>query len=311
MTEIIDIHTHVFDESFVPEAFWEGQVDTIYRAKQRQNEPINRDTIREEFLPTYWDPEAERYLQRMDEAGIEKQVLFPVDWGLALGEPETSIRKYNQFIADLQNENPDRIVGFASIDPRREKAASFIDKALGSWGLQGLKLHPTTGFYLHDEETYELLEIAMKHDVPVITDTGPIPAPLYSEYSHPIHLDEVLADFPDLHLIAAHMSLGWWDELLAIAEMKTNTNLHVDISGWQDREADDPEKFATVVRKFIDTLGPDRVHFGTDDPVYDPVFPKEDWIETIRGLASRDDRPTFTDTEIEMILGGGARRLIE
>ena len=310
MSQRIDIHSHLWAEDWLPERWWESLVDIIVRENEKQGNEIARSTVRERYLPTYWDPEAEGLLERMDEAGIDRQVVFPIDWGLHMGEPETPIEDVNRHIAEIGAEH-DELVTFATIDPRRDGAVEFIERALGEWGMSGLKLHPTAGFHLHDEETYRLLEVAEDHEVPVLTDSGPISAPLYSKYSHPIHVDEVLVDFPDIDLVVAHMSLGWWRDLLAIADMKVNTNLHVDISGWQDRAIEHPEEFATAVRGFLDALGADRVHFGTDDPVFDPVYTKEDWIATVERLGDRDAEPRFSRREVSAIMGDGAVEVLD
>lgn len=310
MSGLVDIHSHLWAEDWLPERWWESLIDIVVRENEKHGAEISRSTVRENYLPTYWDPDAEHLLERMGEAGIDRQVVFPIDWGLHLGEPETPIEVVNRHIADI-GANHDELVTFATIDPRRRGAVEFLERALGEWGMQGLKLHPTAGFHLHDKETYRLLTVADDHDVPVLTDSGPISAPLYSKYSHPLHLDEVLVDFPDLEIIAAHMALGWWRELLAIADMKVNTNLHVDVSGWQDRAPHDPAEFANVVRGFVDALGADRVHFGTDDPVFDPVHSKEDWIDHVTGLADRESAPEFTQTEVDAIMGEGAAVLLD
>lgn len=310
MGELIDIHSHLWAEDWLPEKWWESLVDIIVRENEKQGNGIDRATVRERYLPTYWDPDAEHLLERMAEADIDRQVVFPIDWGLHLGEPEMPIEAVNHTLADIGADH-DELVTFATIDPRRHGAVEFLERALGDWGMEGLKLHPTAGFHLHDTETYRLLDVADDYDVPVLTDSGPISAPFYSKYSHPIHVDEVLVDFPDLDLIVAHMSLGWWRDLLAIADMKVNTRLHVDLSGWQDRTSEHPDEFATAVRGFVDALGADRVHFGTDDPVFDPVYPKENWVAHVEGLADREREPYFSEQEVEMILSEGAAKLLD
>ena len=107
------------------------------------------------------------------------------------------------------------------------------------------------------------------------------------------------------------MSFGWWRDLYAIADEKINTGLHVDISGWQADVKHHPDEFARAVRRFIDALGSDRILFGTDDPAFDPVHPKEEWIDNVRGLAARTEGPTFTDDEIDALLGGAAQQLFD
>ncbi len=308
MSEVFDLHVHLFEErGWLPDGFWEGVADIVIRENEKRGEEVPRSTVHEKYIPSYLDPGGEKALQRMDEAGIDRQAIFGLDFGLLLDGQPVSIREINRRLATLQDDHPERFLALATVDPRRDGAVELIETALGEWGMAGLKLHPTAGFHLHDDETYRVLEVAADHDVPVLIDSGPINAPMYSKYSHPMHVDELLVDFPSLDLVVAHMSLGWWRELHAIADMKAATNLHVDISGWQDRIEQQPGEFLSAVSRFVDSLGADRVHFGTDDPMYDPVYPKEDWLDTIRALAHRPDDPTFTQSEIDLVLGSAAR----
>lgn len=310
MTRIVDIHSHLWAEDWFSERYWDAFVDIAVRQNEKNGKTVDPERIRESYLPSYWDPTGEDMLQRMDEADIDHQNVFGVDFGLALGEPDVPIQEVNRAIAEFRDDNADRITAFATIDPRRAGAAEHIETAFTDLDMDGLKLHPTAGFYHHDKETYRLLELARQYDKPVLTDTGPVFAPLYSKYSHPENLDEVLSDFPDLDIVAAHMSFEWWPQLHAVARSKINANLHIDISGWQERCKDDPREFATAVRKLMDAVGSDRMHFGTDDPAFDPVHPKEEWIENVRALADREEAPTFTDEEIEQLLGKNSNRLL-
>ena len=310
MPPVVDVHSHLWAEDWLPEQFWDAFVDIAVRQNEKKGKDVDLERIRESYLPTYLDPDGEHLLERMEEAEIDRQAVFGVDFGLALGEPEVPIQEVNRRLADFRDDHADRIWAFATIDPRRQGAADHIETALGDWDMDGLKLHPTAGFYHHDKETYRVLEVAQRHGVPMLTDTGPIFAPLYSKYSHPENLDEVLSDFPDLDVIAAHMSFEWWRDLHAVAVNKVNTKLHVDISGWQERCKERPEEFATAVRWLMDAVGSDRMLFGTDDPAFDPVHPKEEWLDNVRALADREAEPTFTDVEIDRLLGQNALDLL-
>ena len=310
MPRIVDIHSHLWAEDWFSETYWDAFVDIAVRQNEKRGKTVDPERIRESYLPSYWDPTGEDMLQRMDEAGVDHQNVFGVDFGLALGEPEVSIQEVNRIVAEFRDDNADRITAFATIDPRRAGAADHIETCFTDLDMDGLKLHPTAGFYHHDKETYRLFELAKQYDKPVLTDTGPVFAPLYSKYSHPENLDEVLSDFPNLDIVAAHMSFEWWPQLHAVARSKINANLHIDISGWQERCKDDPEEFATAVRKLMDAVGSDRMHFGTDDPAFDPVHSKEEWIDNVKALADRETAPTFTEDEIEQLLGKNSDRLL-
>src|SRR3989344_9385000 len=98
----------------------------------------------------------------------------------------------------------------------------------------GIKFH--TGyqhFYPSDERCKPIYELCLKYDVPVIfhsgdTLSGYVPNPKI-KYSHPIHIDDIATDFPDLKIIIAHMGNPW---LIDCAEvLYKNENVYADISG--------------------------------------------------------------------------------
>ncbi len=48
------------------------------------------------------------------------------------------------------------------------------------------------------------------------------------QYSNPIHLDDVAADFPNMTIIIAHPSWPWQDEALSVCLHKPN--VYIDLS---------------------------------------------------------------------------------
>ena len=50
------------------------------------------------------------------------------------------------------------------------------------------------------------------------------------DYTRPIYLDSLAADFPGLTIIGAHPSWPWHEEMLAVMQHKTN--IYNDLSGW-------------------------------------------------------------------------------
>lgn len=65
MSELIDIHSHLWAEDRLPERWWESLIDIVVRENEKQGNDIARSTIREQYPPTYWDPDAEHLLERM------------------------------------------------------------------------------------------------------------------------------------------------------------------------------------------------------------------------------------------------------
>ncbi len=310
---IVDTHCHVWARSWMPENWWIGLaevVQAIFRERGQADVP-SIDVIIENVFQAYWDPEGDKLVASMDEAGIQKTVILPLDYGLPLGEAGISIEEQNEiYLTKLAAKHSDRLVAFASVDPRRPEAEALVKKAITEWGAKGLKLHPTTGFFPNDESVYPLYDLCQTHDIPVLTHTGQIISPLRSKYANPIHVDDVMIDFPKLRVIMAHMSFGWWQQAMYMAA--TRPNLYLDCSGWQITATENFGNFATTLRRVMDTAGGHRVLFGTDGPAYQTVVPDRDWVEIIKTLPDKGPEVgvQFTDAEVDGLLGANAAAVL-
>ena len=66
------------------------------------------------------DPHGDELVKEMDAAGISNTVVLPIDYGMALGEPDISIEDLNHKYRDIAKKHSGRLIWFAGIDPRRE-----------------------------------------------------------------------------------------------------------------------------------------------------------------------------------------------
>lgn len=131
--------------------------------------------------------------------------------------------------------NHKNVYAIAGVDIDYEK--EYLDQ-LEQWikerKVVGVKFY--TGyqhFYPNDERCLPIYKLCQKYDVPAVFHSGDTLAGYVSnpkiKYSHPIHIDEVAADFPDLKLVIAHMGNPW---LIDCAEiLYKNPNVYADISG--------------------------------------------------------------------------------
>ena len=207
----------------------------------------------------------------------------------------------NDFVADCVKRHPDAFIGFASVDPWKGKAAvNELRRAVEDLGLKGLKLHPGCQLFApNDRQHYPLYETAVDLGIPALFHTGttglgagmPGGGGIKLGYCRPILLDDVAADFPDLQIIAAHPSWPWQDEMLAVAQHKTNVWL--ELSGWS------PKRWSPDLAKAV--LGPmqDRALYGSDYPFIS--FRK--WLDAFATY----DPPAEVK---EKLLVGNARRLL-
>jgi predicted TIM-barrel fold metal-dependent hydrolase len=309
---IIDAHVHLWNEDWCPAAFWDGLAErmTAVRRKKGERENITAREVKKNLFSAYWDPDGSKLIAEMDEAGIDLSVLLPSDVGYDYGEQPVSIWEQNKKIAEIARRDPQRLIAFVGVDPRREEAIRLLEAGVKEWGCRGLKLHPAAGFYPHEKAFYPLYRKAAELKVPVLTHTGGIIPPLKSKFVQPIHWDEVAVDIPQLQIICAHMGHGWWMELNQLVEK--HLNVSTDCSGWQVSASTNYEYFTWVFRNTLNMSGRDRVLFGTDSPAYrlTPIKTK-DYLQIIQSLPQKPcGTAHFTDEEIAGVLGENARRLL-
>lgn len=310
MRMIIDFHYHVLAEDWYPEGWWLAIAATYVHGLRSVGLQMSFEEVRENMIPPLWDPDGETLIAEMDEADIDRTVILPMDFGLLFGEPKLSIEEQNRAFADLQKRHPDRIVAFATVDPRRANAVALIERAIADWGLRGLNLYPAAGFYPNARETYRLMERVSQLGVPVVVHTGQMaPAPLRIKHGDPIYLDDLLVDFPDVIIVAAHMSFGWHEELVHMGALKFN--LATDISAWQDVASSRYRLFCEHLRAALDRLGPERVLWGTDGPFPRLLMSSKDYLQLIRNLPEKaPEGIAFAEEEVAAILGGNAARIL-
>ena len=97
------------------------------------------------------------------------------------------------------------------------------------------------------------------------------------DFTRPIYLDHLAADFPNLTIIAAHPSWPWADEGLAVARHKSNVFL--DLSGYS------PKYIPPQYVQFANTLLQDQMLFGSDYPFITP----ERWLDDFPAAGFRDE----------------------
>lgn len=92
----------------------------------------------------------EELIGMMDDAGIDKAVVFSVPFAWSLPSKDNYYNT-NDYIAEMQHKHPDRLIGFACINPNYvgnagmgmpNLAVKELVRCIGELGLRGIKLHP-------------------------------------------------------------------------------------------------------------------------------------------------------------------------
>ena len=259
-----------------------------------------------------WQKREQELAAWLDEAGVDVAVLVLADYGLLVKDNVFSIEGENLIQAEVMRRNPNRLLSFFGVDPRRPEAADMFERYLSKGDTKGLKIHPTAGFFPYDRSAYPLYELCVQYDVPVLFHCGPMRAPLYSRYSRPMEFDDVAADFPNLTMILGHAGEDLWRETVSVARKKPN--MYVDLSYWQP-DFKYTEEWVSAISHMRDTLGVERILFGSDHPGMSRIsgIPLKEWINIFQGLPvlAKKYGHSFSDSDVEAILGGNGARILK
>ncbi len=186
-----------------------------------------------------------------------------------------------------------RVVGSIDMVDFKAEDLAFLESLIKAGKLVGIKLY--TGyqhFYPGDPVCRPVYELCEKYNIPVIfhsgdTLAGYTVAPKV-KYSHPLQIDEVAADFPNLKIVIAHMGNPW---LIDCAELLyKNPNVYADISGLivpgQELDSDYGKLMKKRIQELIAYVGSARkLLYGTDWP----LAPMKDYIKFVESLGIKGE----------------------
>jgi hypothetical protein len=281
---IIDGHAHLFHPRWYPARFLEAvKQDALQRARLSGRAGLL--PAGERLLAMLTDATGEATVRMLDRVEIDRRVILIIDWGLELGEPERPIESIHREILGVCGSFPDRLVGFAGLDPRRPDAPGLLRRAIDDMGARGLKLHPTGGWSLADESTHALVDVAAARGLPVVVHVGKTFGALQDRHATPTALAELARAFPGAAFVAAHSGFSRWTEFASLPNLPAN--LYFDFSGWQERRAEEGAGFAAELARLLRAF-PGRVLFGTDSPFYtfNLALAERAWLSAARAIVA-------------------------
>jgi predicted TIM-barrel fold metal-dependent hydrolase len=311
---VIDVHVHTYERKHWPDNHIEGVADQYAVGLGLKREEVMKGALMQDMI----DGNPDKLIKEMNEAGVDKSVVFGVDFGkgAVLGlRLATDADEWNKYVLDAVNKYPDRLVGFIAVDPRRKNALEIIDRGLKEWGMKGIKIYPPTGFYPTDEICTPLYKKALDYGVPVLSHTGPVAGFFYTNCTRPIYLDEVAGKFPELKIIIAHAGWGvWLNEVISI--LVTRPRVYTDFSGWgQVFHHFDQSYLVASLRRLVN-VAPARVLFGSDWGLTKTALSQKDWVKWLKEYQVPDAMKAigirnFTPKERNDMLGENARKLLK
>jgi len=248
----------------------------------------------------YFGPSASRDWNGLADYYRSRQmgcVVFPVDEKIT-ARPVVP----NDLAAEFAARNKDIVIAFASLDPHRgSEAVSEARRLVSSGAVRGLKLHPPMQqFFPNDRMAYPLYEVFAEARLPVLFHTGHSGigtgmrggGGIRLKYGHPMPIDDVAVDFPDMPIIMAHPSFPWQDEAISVCLHKPQ--VYIDLSGWS------PKYFSPTLVQYANTLLKHKVLFGSDYPLLTP----DRWLADFEKIGIRDEvRPLILKENAVRLLG--------
>lgn len=305
---IVDVHYHLIP--MLPEEMVEHLLDDPIRALKIMGKEVDIDELIKKASERFADPTGEKLLASMDKAGIDFTCICAVDnAGNDVFTPELAMAQ-NQVVGQIAQQNPDKVLALAGVDPRRPTAPEMLKQCFQEFGMKGLKYHADYGYDPAGPESYKLLEIVQENGGVLLTHTGPLGPPSHAKYADPMLLADIAVDFPDLKVIAAHMGQINWRPWAALASHQPN--LYGDLAMWDAFAFGRYELFCRELRDLMDYAGASKVLFGTDNPIFGIVIPTKEWIQLIKDLPNNAPAGiTFTQEEVDGILGGNAATIFD
>jgi predicted TIM-barrel fold metal-dependent hydrolase len=242
------------------------------------------------------DQTLEDLIAQMDATGVEHAVMH------AEYEHGDIADALNESLAGVVTDHPDRFTGIGTITtaPMHIMRAVKQVQQCKDYGFIGICVE--SSFYrlgINDKALYPIYAKAAELNLMVAVHTGVnygVTHPIRND--HPLQLDDVCCDFPELTMIACHAGWPWATEMVAVA--RKHPNVYLEFGGLAPRYVGEAGTGWEVVRRFMNNLLKRQVLFGTDWPVIALERALDEW----RAMGLKDD-------VLDGLLGGNAQRLID
>jgi predicted TIM-barrel fold metal-dependent hydrolase len=206
----------------------------------------------------------------------------------------------NRYVSEYVSRFPQKLIGFAGIDPTERSAIDELRAARADLQLRGMTISPANqDFHPTDSRAMRIYAEAEKLGMPVLVHpVGQFTEASKLEFARPHLLDEVARSFPKLRIVIAQLGQPWVEETICL--LGKHQNVYADVSGMLSR----PWQAYTALVSAYQSQVIDKLLFGSDFPytsvtecieaLYSinqfaqgtnlPVVPRE----ALRGIVERD-----------------------
>jgi predicted TIM-barrel fold metal-dependent hydrolase len=185
----------------------------------------------------------------------------------------------NEAVARLVHDEPGVLAGIGTASMldvpimRRARQAREVARL----GLAGLNVQPSFfGLPIDDRSLYPMYATASDEHLVVFVHTGvnyTAHRPIKND--HPLQLDQVACDFPDLRLVACHGGWPFVAEMVAVA--RKHPQVYLDFGGLAPKYVGKPGSGWDPLFGVMNSLLRDQILFATDWPVFPMERARREW----------------------------------
>lgn len=216
----------------------------------------------------------------------------------------------NDNLAQVVARHPDLFVGFAHHSPFSEGAADELERAVRTLGLRAYKIiAPALEQPIDDKAAYPVWEKAAELGIPVLIHFGILGGGggvAWHVNMDPLRLHNVARDFPTVPFVIPHFGCGYVRETLHLCW--SCGNVHIDTSGSNQWIRWMPEELTIkgLFRKYLETIGAERIVFGSDSSWFPRGFAVRYLQDQIRDCRELN----LSAAQLHAIFYGNAARLL-
>jgi predicted TIM-barrel fold metal-dependent hydrolase len=213
---------------------------------------------------------------------------FEISHSFILPFPSMKIKAVNNAVAGFVNEHPEKLIGFAVINPAEEECLEEVER-IASIGLKGVMLDPEFhGIFRRQEKLEELMVPCMDNNLPILFNTLNIEVGEGSRMGREPYyngLNSLAFKYPDIRFLVS----PFWPRIKEL--MRDYQNIFIDSGGRNG--------ISGAVRLATE-IGPTKICFGSESPQNHPAL-------GIKAIKTMKLSPVYR----ELLLGKNAKRIFK
>lgn len=185
-------------------------------------------------VPALSGATVDAFFAELDAAGVTTAVsVSGCNPGAKFGRFDLPARTAsNDLLAQVQRDHPGRFIGVAGIDVSNQLHDGLreLRRCVEDLGLFALFIEPgrAPGCNLDDRQLYPYYDYCQRHQVTLIPQTSGLLGGRLVDYANPKYVEQVAADFPELHIICGHGCYPYVREAIVVASRHNNVWLAPD-----------------------------------------------------------------------------------